>query len=197
MRLLTVFSIVVYASILAIQPGTAYADDGWATDAPPLPTAFQGVASLADATFVPEGFTIVLRFGDQQSVEVDQFGNIRGLVGKNGKYAPVLAEPKDDSYDGNEITFYLIRLGIEVQAEETYVLNAESDFPITERDFSLTFPNLPPLPTPTPTPTPTFTATPTSTPIPTPTPLSDASVFSGKITVAGRKFLKIPYLWLR
>ena len=181
----TRFLVLGYVSILALGVGIAYADDDISANPPPLPTSFQGVASLSDGSFVPEGFEIILRFGDRQSLRVDRFDNIRGLVGEDGKYSPLLAEPPDESYDGNEITFYLSRLGIEVQAEEAYVLDTDLGFPEINKDFILTFPNLPPLPTPTPTPTPTFTPTPTSTPVPTSTPASDASVFSGNITVAG------------
>jgi hypothetical protein len=181
MRFVSRLLIFVYLSILVLQVGMVYADDEVAIAPPPMPTSFQGVAFLSDGSFVPEGLTIILRFADVQSVEVDQYGNIRGLVGDNGKYAPVLAEPSNASYDASDITFYLSRLGIEVQAEESYVLDADSGFPVINRNFILTFPNLPPLPTPTPTPTPISTST------PIPTPVSDASIFSGKITVAGQK----------
>jgi len=181
----TRFLVLGYVYILALGVGIVHADDDIPANPPPLPTSFQGVASLSDGSFVPEGFEISLRFGDRQSLRVDRFDNIRGLVGEDGKYSPLLAEPPDESYDGNEITFYLSRLGIEVQAEESYVLDTDLGFPKINKDFILTFPNLPPLPTPTPTPTPTFTPTPTSTPVPTSTPASDASVFSGNITVAG------------
>jgi len=68
---LTRLLVLGYVCILVLGVGTVHADDDVSADPPPLPTSFQGVASLSDGSFVPEGFEIVLRFGDRQSIRVD------------------------------------------------------------------------------------------------------------------------------
>ena len=171
--------VVAAGALVAVLTDTARAQDAL----PPLPTLYLGTASLSDGTPVTEGLFIVARFGDLESEPV--------AVEEGGQYKNLLAGPPDDSYHEEDVTFHLEGV---VQALDTDILNAKSGVPIVKKDFNLTFPSLPP----TPTPTPTLTPAPTNTPTITPTPeAADASVFSGKITVAGQKVPEVAVLVAR
>jgi len=141
---------------------------------PPLPIIYIGDVTVGGEP-APDGSIIVGKVEDYTSNPMEV---------KNGRVAGLTVGPPNVGYFGKTITFELNGL---VQAEETDVFLTYG-LPVTKRDFTFTFPNIP-----TPTPIPTNTPLPTATPIPaTATPLATATpisvgpvVFNGVVVTSG------------
>ena len=132
-------------------------------DVPPFPVAYSGDI-LIQGEPAPEGLLVLACVagcdaGWEGSEEDEQAVRTRA----DGSYAGVIVGPPDESFVGEEITFWIVTdFGDRIKAVES--VEYDADLPLSREGFDLTFDDpLPEPPTATPPPTATSTVAPTAT----------------------------------
>ena len=157
-RYAATLTMILMSTVVAMAVLGARSEQG----APP-PLGYFGTVFLQGQP-APEGLLLVAcvmncNTGWEGSEEFGEAVRTRA----DGGYSALIVGPPNDSFIGEDITFWIVNESGRIQADE--VISFVPSLPLA-RTLNLTFSDpLPVPPTPTPTSTPTITPTPTVTPV--------------------------------